>query len=51
MQAVVTLAYYVAVLYFGAILVWNLLGARDTQKAALYLLVLMPFVMRILRLK
>lgn len=37
--------------YFGLVMIWNLVKTRDIQRAFLYLLVLMPFVMRVLRLK
>lgn len=51
MQDVVSVLYYAAVVYFAAGLVWNLLDTRDPQKTLLYLVVLAPFAMRILRLK
>lgn len=51
MQTAVSVIYYAAVLWFAALLGWNFFRTRDLQKATLYLVVLMPFVMRILRLK
>ncbi len=43
--------YYVMTALFGAVLVRNFITTRDSQKAVLYLVVLMPFVMRLFRLK
>lgn len=51
MQDIVSIAYYATVLYFAAGLVWNLICAKDLQRTLLYLVVLAPFVLRILRLK
>lgn len=51
MQSVVSIVYYGAVLYFGMLIIWNFATTRDIQKAILYLVVLAPFVLRILRLK
>ncbi len=51
MQIAVSLVYYAAVLGFAILLGWNFFRTRDLQKAVLYLVVLMPFVLRILRLK
>ncbi|MGE5508607.1 MAG: hypothetical protein ACM3RP_09040 [Chitinophagales bacterium] len=51
MQAVISVAYYLAVLYFAILLFFGFLRAKDFQRSVLYLVVLMPFVLRILRLK
>lgn len=51
MQFAVTLVYYGLALFFAAALVRNFVKSRDLQKGVLYLLVLMPFVMRLFRLK
>ncbi|HHY46778.1 MAG TPA: hypothetical protein GX506_05690 [Firmicutes bacterium] len=51
MQAVISVIYYAMVIYFAIVLVHNFVRAKDIQKAILYLVVLMPFVMRVFRLK
>lgn len=51
MQTVVTVVYYAMTLYFLAALVTNFVKTRDLQKSVLYLLVMIPFVMRLCRLK
>jgi hypothetical protein len=47
----ITVVYYVITALFGAVLVQNFIKTRDVQKAVLYIIVLMPFVMRLFRLK
>jgi hypothetical protein len=43
--------YYAMTAFFGVVLLWNFVRIRDAQQAVLYLVILMPFVMRVLRLK
>ncbi len=47
----VGMLYYAMTAFFAVILCWNFIKTRDAQQAVLYLVILMPFVMRILRLK
>lgn len=51
MQAVISLVYYLTVLWFGFLLFRGFLRARNLQQAILYLVVLAPFVLRLLRVK
>ena len=51
MNQAVMLLYYATTAFFAAMMAWNFVRAKDAQKALLYLVVLMPFVMRLLRLK
>jgi hypothetical protein len=48
---VVTLLYYALVAFVSAILVVNLLKSKKWERDVLYVLVLIPFLLRLLRLK
>ncbi|HEY3383738.1 MAG TPA: hypothetical protein VGK32_18390 [Vicinamibacterales bacterium] len=48
---IVTIFYYVLVAFISAILVVNLLKSRKWERDVLYVLVLIPFLLRLLRLK
>jgi len=50
MQAV-TLFYYVLVAFVSALLAVNLLKSKRWERDVLYVLVLIPFLLRLLRLK
>ena len=51
MNAIVTVLYYVLTAAVAALLVWNFLRRKDWQEEALYIVVLIPFLLRLLRLK
>ncbi len=51
MASVITLLYYALCVYIAAFLAVGFARTRDWQKAALQLVVLLPFVLRVLRLK
>ena len=48
---VVTLLYYALVAFVSAILAVNLLKSKKWERDVLYVLVLIPFLLRLLRLK
>lgn len=48
---VVTVLYYAMVAFISALLVVNLLKSRKWERDVLYVLVLLPFLLRLLRLK
>jgi hypothetical protein len=48
---VVTILYYVLVAFVAALLVLNLLRSRKWERDVLYVLVLLPFLLRLFRLK
>jgi hypothetical protein len=50
-MAVVTLLYYALVAFVSVILVVNLLKSRKWERDVLYVLVLIPFLLRLFRLK
>ncbi len=47
----IMILYYVITAFFGAVLFWNFIKSKDVQKAILYLVILMPFVLRVFYLK
>jgi uncharacterized membrane protein len=48
---IVTLLYYALVAFVSVILVVNLLRSKKWERDVLYVLVLIPFLLRLLRLK
>jgi len=50
-MSVVTLLYYALVAFVSVLLVVNLLKSRKWERDVLYVLVLLPFLLRLLRLK
>jgi uncharacterized membrane protein len=51
MNTIVTLLYYVLTAFVAVLLVWNFLRRKNWQEEVLYIIVLIPFVLRLLRLK
>jgi uncharacterized membrane protein len=51
MNTIVTLLYYALTAYVAVLLVWNFLKRKNWQEEALYIIVLIPFLLRLLRLK
>jgi hypothetical protein len=51
LQTLVTLLYYALVAFVSVMLVWNLIRSRDWKEEALYVIVLVPFLLRLFRLK
>lgn len=47
----IMLLYYAICLYLIAMLVWNFIKAKNTDTMILYLLVLIPLILRIFRIK
>ncbi|MFA7620533.1 MAG: hypothetical protein WCY56_01670 [Aminobacteriaceae bacterium] len=43
--------YYAIVLFFGGAVAYNLFKTKKAQEAVLYSIILVPFVLRLLRLK
>jgi hypothetical protein len=48
---VVTLLYYALVAFVSVVLIYNLWKSQDWEKDVLYILVLIPFLLRLFRLK
>jgi len=51
LQTLITIVYYLLITYVVVILVWNLAKTRKWQSEVLYVIVLLPFVLRLFRLK
>jgi hypothetical protein len=51
LQAVITLAYYALTAGAAALLIYNFVRAKTWDREVLYLIVLLPFLLRVLRLK
>lgn len=51
LQTVITLAYYALTAGAAALLVRNFLKAKSWDREVLYLIVLVPFLLRVFRLK
>jgi hypothetical protein len=47
----VSIAYYALVAYVSAILVYSFIKSKDWEKEVLYLVVLVPFLLRLFMLK
>jgi len=51
MNTIVTVLYYLMTAYIAVLLVWNFLKRKNWQDEVLYIVVLIPFLLRLLRLK
>ena len=51
MQGFVSVLYYLLVAYVAVLLVWNLIRTRKWEEEILYVIVLVPFLLRLFRLK
>jgi len=51
MDTVVTLLYYFLTAYIAVLLVWNFVKRKNWQEEVLCVIVLIPFLLRLLRLK
>ena len=51
MNSIVTIFYYLLTAYVAVLLVWNFLKKKNGQDEILYIIVLIPFILRLLRLK
>ncbi len=48
---IITVLYYLMTAFVAVLLVWNFLKRKNWQEEALYIIVLIPFLLRLLRLK
>jgi hypothetical protein len=48
---IITILYYLLTGFIAVLLVYNLIRSKKWQEEILYILVLMPFLLRLLRLK
>jgi ABC-type spermidine/putrescine transport system permease subunit I len=47
----ITIFYYLLVAFVVVLMAWNLVKSRKWQEEVLYVIVLIPFLLRLLRLK
>ena len=48
---VISIVYYLLVAAVAGLMIWNILRSKKWQDEVLYVIVLMPFLLRLLRLK
>jgi ABC-type spermidine/putrescine transport system permease subunit I len=48
---VITILYYVLVAFIAFVMIWNLIKSKKWQEEFLYILALLPFLLRLFRLK
>ena len=51
LMTIITVLYYLLIAYVSVILIWNLIKTRKWEKEVLYIIVLLPFLLRLFRLK
>jgi hypothetical protein len=51
LQTVITLLYYLMVAFTVVLMIWNFIRTKEREKEVLYLIVLLPFLLRLFRLK
>ena len=51
LQAIVTGLYYLMVAFVAVLMLWNLVRTRDWREELLYVIVLVPFLLRLFQLK
>ena len=48
---IMTILYYLLIAYIAFLIIWNLLESKKWQEEILYIIILMPFLLRLFRLK
>jgi ABC-type spermidine/putrescine transport system permease subunit I len=48
---IITILYYLLTAFVAFLIVWNIVRSKRWQEELLYLIVLIPFILRLLRLK
>jgi len=51
LAGLITFGYYLLVAYVAVLLIYNLFKARSWDRELLYIIVLLPFLLRLFRLK
>ena len=51
LSSIITIIYYALVAYVVVIMIWNLIRTKEWRNEVLYIIVLLPFLLRLLRLK
>jgi hypothetical protein len=48
---IITILYYLLTAFIATLMIWNLIKSKKWQEEILYIIVLIPFLLRLLRLK
>jgi len=48
---IITILYYLLTAYIAFLIIWNLLKRKKWQEEILYIIILIPFLLRLFRLK
>lgn len=48
---IISILYYLLTGYIALLIIWNLVKSKKWQEEILYIIILMPFILRLLRLK
>jgi hypothetical protein len=48
---IITILYYLLTGYIALLIIWNLLKSKKWQEEILYIIILLPFLLRLFRLK
>ena len=48
---IIAIFYYLLVAFVAALMIWNIFRTRKWQEEILYIIILIPFILRLLRLK
>ncbi len=48
---IITILYYLLAAYVVFLMIWNIIKSKKWQEEVLYVIVLIPFLLRLLRLK
>jgi len=48
---VITIFYYLLTGYIAFLIIWNLIKSKKWQEEVLYIIILLPFLLRLFRLK
>lgn len=48
---IITILYYLLTGYIAILIIWNLLKSKKWQEEILYIIILLPFLLRLFRLK
>ncbi len=51
LSGIITIIYYALIAYVVVIMIWNLIRTKEWKNEVLYIVVLLPFLLRLLRLK
>lgn len=51
LRMIITILYYLLTAYVAFLIIWNLLKSKKWQEEILYIIILLPFLLRLFRLK